>query len=139
MDLRLHRFTFKAMACRNDLSLYCHSKTEASVIARQAITEVNRLELKYSRYLPGSLLSMINARAGQPGIIVDAETSALLDHAQTCFYQSHGLFDITSGVLRNVWNFGSERLPEQRDIDLVLKLIGWKKIDWTPPRITLPE
>lgn len=138
MGLRLHRFTFRAMACRNDLSLYCHSKKSASVIARQVISEVNRLELKYSRYLPDSLLNMINARAGQPGIIVDAETAALLDYAQTCFYQSHGLFDVTSGVLRNVWNFGSNQLPEQRDVDEIRNLIGWNKLDWTPPRITLP-
>ncbi len=138
MALRLHRFTFKAMACRNELSLYSHSLKAASVIAREAIKEVNRLELKYSRYLPDSMLSMINARSGQNGIIVDSETAALLDYAQTCYYQSRGLFDITSGVLRRIWDFESNRLPDERDIERTLKLIGWEKLDWTPPRITLP-
>ena len=138
MSLRLHRFTFKAMACRNELSLYSHNKNAASVVAKHAINEVNRLEAKYSRYRTDSMLSMINARAGHPGIIVDSETAGLLDYAQICFYQSHGLFDITSGVLRKVWNFDSDQLPSQTDVDEVLNLIGWDKLDWSPPRITLP-
>ena len=138
MSVQLHRFTFKAMACRNELSLCCHSRKAASVIARHAISEVKRLELKYSRYLPDSMLSMINSRAGQQGILVDNETAALLDYAQTCFHQSHGLFDVTSGVLRRAWDFGSDRLPEQADIDQILQLVGWDKLDWSPPRITLP-
>ncbi len=138
MAVQLHRLTFRAMACRNELSLYCNNRKTASAIARHAILEVDRLEQKYSRYLPDSIVSMINARAGLPGIIVDRETAALLDYAQTCFHQSHGLFDVTSGVLRRVWDFASERLPEPEAVDEVLKLIGWDKLDWTPPRITLP-
>lgn len=126
------------MACRNELSLYCQSKHAASLIAKRAIMEANRLEQKYSRYLPDSILSMINARAGQPGVIVDSETAALLDYAQTCFHQSHGLFDVTSGVLRRVWDFGGNRLPDRQEVDEIQNLIGWNKIDWTPPRITLP-
>jgi len=138
MALRLHRFTFKAMACLNDLNLYCDDKKTAREIADQAIAMANSLEQRYSRYLPDSILSKINASAGQPGIIVDSETTALLDYAQTCYQQSNGLFDVTSGVLRKVWDFKSNKLPEQRDVEATQKLIGWDKLNWTPPRITLP-
>ena len=100
MATQLHRFSFKAMACLNELSLYCNKKKTARKIADQAIAMVNTLEQRYSRYLPDSILSKINASAGQPGISVDAETTALLDYAQTCYQQSDGLFDVTSGVLR---------------------------------------
>ncbi len=138
MVTQLHRFSFKAMACLNELSLYCNNKKTARKIADQAIAMVNTLERRYSRYLPDSILSKINASAGQPGISVDAETTALLDYAQACYQQSDGLFDVTSGVLRNVWDFKSDNLPEQQDVEAVQKLIGWDRLNWTPPRITLP-
>lgn len=136
--MQIHRFSFKAMACLNELSLYCNNKKAARDIADEAIAMVNTLEQRYSRYLPDSILSKINASAGQPGISVDAETTALLDYAQTCYQQSNGLFDVTSGVLRNVWDFKSDNLPEQQDVEAVQQLVGWDKLDWTPPRITLP-
>ena len=138
MATQLHRFSFKAMACLNELSLYCNNKKSAREISDQAIAMVNRLEQRYSRYLADSILSKINASAGRPGISVDAETTALLDYAQTCYQQSNGLFDVTSGVLRNVWDFKSNKLPEQQDVEAVQQLIGWDKLDWTPPCITLP-
>ena len=138
MATQLHRFSFKAMACLNEISLYCSNKKSAREISDQAIAMVNRLEQRYSRYLADSILSKINASAGRPGISVDAETTALLDYAQTCYRQSNGLFDVTSGVLRNVWDFKSNKLPEQQDVEAVQQLIGWDKLDWTPPCITLP-
>ncbi len=48
------------------------------------------------------------------------------------------MFDVTSGVLRNVWDFKSDNLPEQQDVEAVQQLIGRDKLNWTPPRITLP-
>ena len=139
MATQLHRFSFKAMACQNELSLYYNNKKAAREIADQAIAMVNALEQRYSRYLPDSILSKINASAGQSGISVDPETTALLDYAQTCYQQSNGLFDVTSGVLRNVWDFKSNNLPKQQDVEAVQQLVGWDKLNWTPPRITLPE
>ncbi|MBT8433210.1 MAG: FAD:protein FMN transferase, partial [Gammaproteobacteria bacterium] len=107
------------MACLNELSLYCNDKKSAREISEQAIAMVNRLEQRYSRYLADSILSKINATAGRTGMSVDAETTALLDYAQTCYQQSNGLFDVTSGVLRNVWDFKSDKLPYQRDVEAV--------------------
>lgn len=127
------------MACENELSLYCEHEKKADSIASQAIARVNALERRYSRYKPDSLLSKINASAGRPeGLVVDDETAALLNYAQTCYEQSDGLFDITSGVLRKLWDFKNHILPQQQDIDSIKQLIGWHKLDWTPPQITLP-
>lgn len=139
MALRQYNFTFKAMACQNQLSLYAKNKKVAKVIADIAISTVNKLEQNYSRYLPTSILSQINATAGNAkGFTVDSETAALLDYAQTCYQQSDGLFDVTSGVLRNIWNFKQNRLPQQSQIDETLKLIGWDRLNWQSPHITLP-
>ena len=48
---------------------------------------------------------------------IDAETRSLLGYAETCFRQSGGLFDPTSGVLRRAWRFDAAKVLEviQRD------------------------
>ena len=139
MALRQYDFSFKAMACRNELSIYAKNKKAAKSIADAAIAAVNQLERRYSRYLPKSLLTKINESAGDPsGMAVDEETAALLDYAQACYEQSDGLFDVTSGVLRRVWDFKEAKLPSKEQIERTLALIGWDKVDWDTPRIALP-
>jgi thiamine biosynthesis lipoprotein len=103
------------------------------------IAEVARLERKYSRYRDDSLTTRINRSAGDPdGVCVDAETAALIDYADVSFQQSGGLFDITSGILRRVWDFKAGRLPAQDELDNVRKRIGWEKVRWERPRLVLP-
>lgn len=102
--------------------------------------EISRLENKYSRYLADSLLSQINADAGNPrGTPIDNETRSLLDHAWNCYQLSDGLFDITSGVLRRVWDFSRPVVPDQKDIERLLPLIGMSRIQWNDTEVRLPR
>ena len=124
------------MGSRCELRLYSDSDERAGQLARQAIADVMRLEAKYSRYRDDSATAAIN-RAGAEGgsIDVDAETATLLDYAQTCFEQSDGLFDVTSGALREAWNQHTIELPSAELIDELLRRIGWSKLDWQRPRL----
>jgi len=102
--------------------------------------EARRLEKKYSRYLNDSVTNAINFSAGRPeGIVVDEETTALLNYAQIAWQQSDGLFDITSGVLRNVWNFKSNTIPNKKQVTKILSHVGWDKLVWQPPLLRLPK
>jgi FAD:protein FMN transferase len=84
-------------------------------------------------------VSRINASAGDAaGIVVDDETARLLDYAAAAHAQSAGLFDITSGVLRRAWDFRRARLPAPGELEALLPLVGWPRVRWEPPRITLP-
>lgn len=104
-----------------------------------AVGEVNRLERKYSRYLDDSLTSQINrAAGGGTPVAIDEETAGLLGYAQTAWQISDGLFDLTSGVLRRAWDFKSGRIPEQREIDALLPLVGWNQLQWSPAQAYLP-
>ena len=130
-------YPFKAMGSPCELRLYGDERVDAIAAAAQA--EVYRLEAKYSRYREDSLASRINRSAGDArGIEVDDETARLLDYAATAWRESEGRFDVTSGILRRAWNFKSGRVPEQREIDALLPLIGWGKVAWRTPRIVLP-
>ncbi|WP_189608522.1 FAD:protein FMN transferase [Saccharospirillum salsuginis] len=99
--------------------------------------EVRRLETKYSRFDPDSLLSRMNRSAGD-WFDIDPETAGLLDFADQCFRESEGLFDITTGVLRRAWDFKSGRLPEQRHLNAVLSAVGWPRVERRGSRIKIP-
>ena len=122
-----------------ELRLYSSHKNFAQQVADAAILEVHRLEKKYSRYREDSVTSKINNSAGNKnGIEVDTETVLLLNYAQVGYEQSSGLFDISSGILRKAWDFRSQKLPLQKDIDALLPLIGWDKLLWQAPHLYLP-
>jgi FAD:protein FMN transferase len=136
----LARFDFRAMGSPCTLHLYGRSRDEVDSLAAGCHAEVDRLERKYSRYLETSLASELHRSAGDPrGVVVDPETAALLDYADTVYRQSGGLFDVTSGVLRHAWDFRSGRLPAQELIDEKLECVGWHRVSWRHPRLVLPR
>jgi thiamine biosynthesis lipoprotein len=100
--------------------------------------EALRIERTYSRYRDDSVVGRIHRSGGRP-VEVDAETAALLDFAARCHRLSGGKFDPTSGVLRRVWRFdGSDRLPAPGAVEAIKPLVGWEKVRWAPPVLTLP-
>jgi FAD:protein FMN transferase len=134
--LALFRFPFQAMGSRCEVRLYAADGARASACAQAAITDVGRLEQKYSRYRADSVTSQINrAAAAGGGIDVDAETATLLDYAATCFEQSEGLFDLTSGVLRQAWRRDCVTLPEPATLAALLVRVGWHTVRWHRPQL----
>ena len=110
--MKLRTYNFKAMGGPCELRLYGRSRPELDRVAELAQGEVRRIERKYSRYRDDSVTAEINRSAGdKKGVRVDSETAQLLNYAEICYQQSEGLFDITSGVLRTVWDFKSGKLP----------------------------
>jgi thiamine biosynthesis lipoprotein len=113
-------------------------EAEARKISNVVAACAWRIEDKFSRYRPDNVVARINTADGKP-IEVDAETANLLDFAALMHRLSDGLFDITSGVQRNAWTFdGGSRIPTQADIEALLPLVGWSKVQWTRPQLTLP-
>ncbi len=132
---------FAAMASDCEVRLAGVSATRAQALAALAIDEVRRIETKYSRYRMDSVVSQINAAAGNcEAIAIDAETAQLLAFATHLFELSDGLFDATSGVLRQVWDFKAGRKPTPPQLAEVLPRIGWNHVDWNDQnaRLTLP-
>ncbi|MBK8816342.1 MAG: FAD:protein FMN transferase [Methylococcaceae bacterium] len=120
-----------------DIQLFSGSETNAQTASTAVVQDVQRLEAIYSRYRTTSFLSEINRTAAVGGSIdVDDETASLLDYALTCYEQSDGLFDITSGILRRAWKFDQGKLPEQSLIDELLEKVGWHKVIWKRPKLT---
>ncbi len=132
-----HRFVAMGGPCCFRVDSNDKSTTSAAITAAEA--EVRRLESKYSRYLRDSLTSQINRCAGEESpVAIDDETAGLLNYAQTLWQESNGLFDLTSGVLRRAWDFKSRCLPQRREIDALLPLVGWQRVQRSETHVRLP-
>ena len=124
---------FDAMASPCEILIESVDLEMAERLARIAADEAWRIEDKFSRYLPGNVVGRINASRGS-AVTVDDETASLLDFADTLHSLSNGRFDITSGVLREVWTFdGGDRLAEPQAVKDVLQRVGWEKVSWQRP------
>lgn len=126
---------FAAMASPCEILVETADADEARHLSELAAAEAWRVEDKFSRYANDNIVARINSAAGE-AIDVDSETASLLDFGNTLYELSDGRFDITSGVLREVWTFdGSDRLPAREAIERVLRHVGWRRVDWQSPTL----
>lgn len=128
---------FHAMASPCEILIESEDRELAAHLTGTAAAEAWRIEDKLSRYIPDNIVGRINTSGGMP-IEVDDETASLLDFAATLFELSDGRFDVTSGVLREVWTFdGGDRIPARTAVNDVLQRVGWGRVSWRRPVITL--
>ena len=139
MNPTLKRFSINAMGSFCEVQIFDESRINAKNVTRKLSSEVHRLENKFSRYRSNSFVSEINFSAGnRMGVRIDSETQKLFEHAQSCYEQSNGLFDVTAGVLNQAWDFKSGRVPDQSEIDELLELVGFNRLSWRKSRLMLP-
>jgi thiamine biosynthesis lipoprotein len=142
--VRLHReqgfwrATFTAMA--NPCEVLCDTDSEAvsREIAGLAAREAWRVDAKFSRYRVDNVVHAINTARGH-ALTLDAETAHLVDFGAALWRLSEGAFDLTSGVLRHAWRFdpnGTEPAPET--IAALMTRVGWQRVHWQNPELTLP-
>jgi FAD:protein FMN transferase len=135
---------FEAMACSAEIRIANVEPARRAALLEAAAGEVRRIEQRYSRYRADSIVSAINAAAGSGiAVEVDSETADLLDFAARLHALSEGRFDLTSGILRQAWDFRAGRLPDAATLAALCQRIGWQRVRWSPgpaPRcIALPE
>ena len=127
------------MGCPCELRFYTQDKGLAQQVIERCVAEAVRFEHKYSRYRADSVTSKINRSAGKTAVRVDSETLAVLRYAGVCHAQSDGLFDITSGVFRHIWNQQLEGLPAESEIQKMLDLVGWPQVELDDNSVFLPK
>ena len=130
---------FNAMASPCEVLMDTQDPLLAKHLVTIAQQEALRIEHKLSRYRSDNIIHKINSAQGD-AVQVDEETAQMLDYAEQCYELSDGLFDITSGVLREAWKFdGGDRIPSPTQVKNILNRIGWKKVHWHSPTIRLPK
>jgi FAD:protein FMN transferase len=132
-------FEFSAMASPCSIRIETRDERTATKAAQAAISEVQRIEMKYSRYLTTSVISKINNAAGGSPVAVDPETANLLNFADQLWRLSDGLFDATSGGLRKAWNFKQPVLPSRAQLAQALARIGWANVHHSEKKCRLVD
>ncbi len=129
---------FMAMASPCDVLMEVEDESLAQEILNAVANEAWRIEDKFSRYKEDNIIFQINHSNGET-IAIDEETSRLLDFANELFEISEGLFDVTSGVLRQIWKFdGSDKVPTKKQVKKIVKKIGWQKVSRQGGSVILP-
>ena len=130
---------FQAMASQCEILVDTLDMLLTENICKIAQLEAIRIEQKFSRYRNDNIIYAINHSASKP-VKLDKESCDLMDYAQYCYQLSDGLFDVTSGTLRKIWQFdGSDKIPTQQQVAAQLGSIGWDKVQWQRPYIALLE
>ena len=139
MAMGLYGFGFRGLGGRNEIQLYAETEAAACAQASALVSRVNEIERKYSRFRPESKVSEVNRNAGCEAVKIDGEMASMIDHAAAAYQKSGGLFDITSGVLRRVWDFKSKRIPSPAELAAVVPLVDWSAVEWSRPYLRLPR
>ena len=140
------------MASPCEVIIQTEDEKVALLLGQRIADEVWRIEDKYSRYNKSGMCYQINQGAGG-AVPIDEETYLLLNFAQQCYELSDGLFDITSGLLRKVWDFSASSkpnsssakafasskasLPSNDEIFRIMQRVGWHKVFFDASQITL--
>lgn len=133
------RIAFTALGGEAEVVLAATEADEARALAQPAIDEVGRIEAKFSRYRPDSVVSRLAAAAGRTPVHCDEETLQLLDFADRLYGLSDGRFDVTAGVLRQAWDFRVARVPSPEQLAGCLARIGWPRVERDDALVFLPE
>jgi thiamine biosynthesis lipoprotein len=137
----LCKLSFHAMS--TICQVHCQAPDPAAAYAFQeeVLQWVGWFEARYSRFLPGSLISRINDAAGKEWVDVDLETDALFNLCQEMIFFTRGVFDPTALPLIRLWNWKAKPpvVPTGEAIRDALSLVGWSKVQRRPGAIFLPR
>ncbi|HMG93499.1 MAG TPA: FAD:protein FMN transferase [Chryseolinea sp.] len=108
----------------------------------EAIGEVKRIENLLTEFSDTSQTSLLNQNAGIRPVFVDDEVYRLIKRCKELSGLTQGAFDVTSGVLKRLYNFKGEnfKLPDADAIAAALLRVGSEKIKLKEPnRVYLSE
>jgi thiamine biosynthesis lipoprotein len=111
------------------------SRHNGEALLQECIAEVQRLEAMLTEFDQKSETSLINRSAGIQPVEVSLETYQLIERSIHISALTGGAFDITSGILKKLYNFKGQEFtfPATSVIQQTLKLTGYNKIQLTPP------
>ncbi len=103
-------------------------------LLQDCITEVKRIEALLTEFNENSETSHINRNAGKKAVQVSEETYSLLQRSVNISLMTNGAFDITSGILKKLYDFRQKeiKIPDDETIVTTLKKTGFRKIRLLP-------
>lgn len=96
-----------------------------------AIEEVKRIEYLLTEFSETSQTALLNKNAGIEAVTVDREVYDIIKRSKQISAITQGAFDITSGLLKKMYNFKGQQfsLPSEDQLNNALKRVGYKNIN----------
>ena len=136
------KFSFRAMGTLCQVTFYpTDSRVAGEQFKAAVIRWVAEFETRYSRFLPESLVSLINQSAGQNWVELDEEAERLFALCHELFFLTRGAFDPTAMPLIKLWNWKANPpvLPTEAAIQAAQQVTGWNKVQRRKGAIFLPR
>ena len=123
IDIRLMGSEFELIVMEKD-------QERASLRLNAAIEEIRRIENLLTEFSDSSETARLNKNAGINAVQVDAEVYQLIQRAVRISALTQGAFDISSGVLKALYNFKqrSREIPSPDRISKAMKCVGYRHI-----------
>jgi FAD:protein FMN transferase len=131
---------FQAMGTWCQITIPSPAPSPCKTFMAAALRWVAEFEARYSRFIPDSLVSRINAAAGRDWVEVDAEADRLFSLCEELVFFTRGAFDPTSLPLIALWNWKAcpPVVPSDDAVQAAHGLVGWDKVQRKPGAILLP-
>jgi thiamine biosynthesis lipoprotein len=125
----------RLMGSAFEFIVVAESEKSGNALLEDAIFEVKRLEALLTEFHQDSQTSLINRNAGLGQVSVDEEVFQLIVRCNNISRLTGGAFDITSGILKKLYNFKGEHfvLPDHQTIARALDKTGYAKMELSPP------
>jgi thiamine biosynthesis lipoprotein len=125
----------KLMGSAFEFIVVAESEKEGKSLLEESVREVQRMESLLTEFKEDSQTSLINQNAGRGEVKVDEEVFQLIQRCGNISNLTGGAFDITSGILKKLYNFKGERftLPDHPAIQEALGKTGYRKIELSSP------
>lgn len=96
-----------------------------------AVQEVQRIEFLLTEFSETSQTSLINQNAGIRPVEVDLEVYQIIERCKQISSLTQGAFDITSGVLKKLYNFKRQQstLPDEHELKSTLDKVSYTYIN----------
>jgi thiamine biosynthesis lipoprotein len=135
------KHTFNAMGTVCELQFQTDSTAASNAFIKSVTSWVSSFEAKFSRFRPDSLISRINAAAGDSPVELDDEAESLLALCDWFHWSTGGVFDPAALPLIKLWDYHIPHAtrPEECAVQSALVLCGWKKIQRRKGQFFLPE
>ena len=135
-----YELAFRSMSTDCRVNFVSKDASLAKRFQSEILQWIAWFEAHYSRFIPDSLISRINAAAGLHWVEVDPETDAIFNLCQEMVFFTKGVFDPTSMPLIRLWDWKAKPsiIPDDQKVKATLELVGWRKVQRRNGAIFLP-
>lgn len=121
------------------MTLKAYGKNADSALKKSS-DEILRLESLFDVTSDESDISKINSSGGN-AVSVSDDTADIISRACQISGQTNGSLDITIYPVLKEWGFTTEnyKIPQQKEIDVLLEYVDYKKVNVDGNTVTLPE